>query len=170
MPAVLTGMLRPLALLGSLLVSLPLFAQWDMRAGFRAGLVQYEAEGFRVPITASAPACGADLWMRRSRFALDVGIDAFQAKPTGMFWLLSADAHLLLGRPTGPHVALGAGPSLIVTDDVTEVVVSPLASVVLPVGERQAYALVRWHQAGPELDRAKTVLILFGVRTGNLRR
>ena len=143
-----------------LLIATPLAAQTEMRAGVRAGIAQYEADGFRVRFDAIAPVFGGDFWMRRGRFALDLGFDGYQIKGADTFTILSADAQFLIGR-----LAIGGGPAMVTSGD-TDFTFIPSLSLNLPAGKRQFVAMVRYHEADLGFENSKTTLFLLGMRTG----
>lgn len=142
-----------------LLITLPLAAQTEKRLGVRAGVAQFEAEGFRTRFNTTALVLGADFWMRRGRFALDVGFDGYQVKGTDTFKIVSADVQFLIGR-----LAIGAGPSLIGSED-SDITFVPSISLNLPAGRRQFVAMVRHFEGDIGFEDSTTTMFLLGLRS-----
>jgi hypothetical protein len=158
-------MLRVSSLLLLFLTTFPLFAQWEQRLGVRAGVVHYEAEGFRLALNTSTVGFGADYWLRRGRFGVDFGADAYQVKAVGTFLMASADAQLLLGAVDEAHFGIGVGPNLISSEGDIDVNFVPSLWAHIPVGHHQAYVLIKRHTSSGNIDGdAETVMLMGGFR------
>jgi hypothetical protein len=162
-------MLRASTFLLLVLTTSPLLGQWEQRLGVRAGIAQYEAEGFRTDIESTKPAIGVDYWLRRGRFAVDFGVDAYQVMYSGTYTVASADAQLLLGPADGPKFGIGVGPNLINSEGDLDFNFVPSLWAHIPAGNKQVYALLKRHTSSGNIDGdSETLMLMFGMRFGRL--